>query len=235
SDRFLRAPRARLGSAIVAASRRLTEDMADVSSSRHEVPSLGPEDAVCVIEVTRVVPPSRSSAGRILRVGSPAFVLSRHDDHQDHRGALIDTHGRQLRHRFLAGSGAITATFGIAAGYGFAAMLAAGSYVCTGLVTAPPSAADGRLVKCGADSSTRATYRRTSSGARADEEVLHRQPRTDQGNVRLNVHVRGFQQGADRLAAVPVVCGGEVPVDGEVPGQAPPEVVEWLNVAEGLE
>ena len=44
-----------------------------------------------------------------------------------------------------------------------------------------------------------------------------------------------FSSVAGGLAAVPVVRGREVPVDGEVAGQAPPEVVEWLNVAEGLE
>jgi hypothetical protein len=31
-----------------------------------------------------------------------------------------------------------------------------------------------------------------SSAARADEEVLDRQARADQGNVRLHVHVSGF-------------------------------------------
>jgi hypothetical protein len=54
----------------------------------------------------------------------------------------------------------------------------------------------------------------------------------DQENVRLHVHVSGLQQRPGRLAAVPAVRGREVPVDGEVAGQASPKVVEWLNAAE---
>lgn len=41
------------------------------------------------------VPPSAS-----LRIGSPAFVISRHDAHQDHWRARIDTHSWLLRQLF---------------------------------------------------------------------------------------------------------------------------------------
>jgi hypothetical protein len=63
SYRVLRAPRAGLGSAIVGASRGLSEAMVGVSSTRCGLPSFGAEDATCS--------PNR----RQLQLGSPAFVL----------------------------------------------------------------------------------------------------------------------------------------------------------------
>ena len=54
-------------------------------------------------------------------------------------------------------------------------------------------------------------------------------------NVNLQVHISGFQQCPGRLAAVPVVRGREVAVNGKVAGQTLPEGVERLNVAERLE
>jgi len=85
---------------MVVASRGLSEAMVGVSSSRLELPSFGPEDAVSVIEAT--CPPLRGP----LRVGScgsdhwRSVRVGLHDTHQDHRGVRFDTHSWLLRHRF---------------------------------------------------------------------------------------------------------------------------------------
>ena len=51
----------------------------------------------------------------------------------------------------------------------------------------------------------------------ADEEVLDSQSRADEGDVSVQAHVHGLDDGAARLATIPVVRGGEGPVDRKVP------------------
>ena len=48
------------------------------------------------------------------------------------------------------------------------------------------------------------------------------------------MHISGLNKLSTRLTAIPVVRGGERPIDIEVSGQAFPEVIERLDIAEGL-
>lgn len=78
---------------MVGASRGLGKDTVGVSFSRPGLPSLGPEDAVSVVEAT--CSPSGVPAGRTTGVR-----LGQHDVHQDHWAARVDTHSWLLRQHF---------------------------------------------------------------------------------------------------------------------------------------
>ena len=66
-------------------------------------------------------------------------------------------------------------------------------------------------------SSPRPARRQAALPGRTDEEVLDGQSWADEGDVSVQAHVNGLDDGPGRLAAIPVVRGGEGPVYRKVP------------------